>query len=128
MNNLVEFNFVADSAIKEGDAVCFKSGGCNCRLCEPITTSNLAQYIGVAAGGAAAGEAVTIIAHKAGQIVNVRVAGSVSAGNILAIGSSGVVASASGNYNLLLVADSAGSSGDVIPAVMVAGLPAAANT
>lgn len=117
---MIERNFVAHSTIAEGDVIAFYGAnaapGGACEVA-PVVNTNSA-CLGVAVKPASVGELVTFLPFVPGKIIPVKVAGSVTAGDMLSVSSAGVVTAAATNLKLPLQAVDAGSSGDLIRAMV----------
>lgn len=113
-------NFVAHSAIDEGDVIAFyganSAPGGACEVA-PVANTNSA-CLGIAVKPASAGELVTFLPFISGKIIPVKVAGSITAGDMLSVSSAGVVTAAATNLKLPLQAVDGGSAGDLIRAMV----------
>lgn len=119
MKNLVEFNYVARGTIAAGDLVSFKTATNLTREAEKTDNTNASLCFGISVLDCQDGDIISYLPFISGQIVNVNVAGTVAVGDVLSVGSAGVVKMTDGNFKLNLAAVAAGGAGDSIPAVVL---------
>lgn len=126
MKTFTEHNFIAYTAVKEGQivAVDVTHSANNAQMVIAATSANASTIIGIAGQGADAGTAVNVIPMQAGQIVHVVVTEAITAGHSLALDAAGVVDNGSGTAGeiaLPLVAmEAATAANDIIAVVCVA--------
>lgn len=120
MNLALEQNYVAYSAIKEGQIVSmdFSHSTKQCRYVAAVTPSTKAGIVGIATCAAAAGDTVSVQFFEYGKIVRVLMHETVTAGAQVAIDASGnlvVDDSTSGEVPLpLFICEAATLSADAI--------------